>query len=91
MGEKSKENSAEKLSYEQLKAYTEQTVAQAKKLYQENIELRRIVNAKDIEYAFKCLEHAKLFSEGFIKAVVARLEELLTPEQNQEEDNNKEE
>lgn len=84
------ENKNEKLSYEQLKAYVEQMQAQAKKIYQENITLKQIINAKDIDYAFKCLDHAELFSKKFINMVINKLEELLTPDNDSQEKDFKE-
>lgn len=77
------------LSYEQLKAYVVQMETQAKKIYQENMALRQAMNSRDIEYAFRCLDHAELFSKEFINIVVKRLEELLNPERTT--DDNKEE
>lgn len=70
----------QKLSYEQLKAYTDQIREQAKRVFEENKILKQMVNSKDIEYAFRCLDHADLFSKDFIKAVVNRIEELMNPE-----------
>lgn len=78
-----------KLSYEQLKAYADQLREQAKRIFQENQVLKQAVNSRDIEYAFRCLDHAELFSKEFIQAVVKRLEELMNPERpiNKEETN----
>lgn len=91
---KSSVQEAPKLSYEQLKAYTDQLREQAKRVFQENQMLKQAINSRDIDYAFKCLDHVDLFSSDFIKQVVDRLEELLTPErpdtkeENEEEENN---
>lgn len=81
-----------KVSYEQLKAYAEQAVEQAKKLYQENQVLKQALNRANIEYslkemelAIKCLDHVDLFTPDFIKGITSRLEEVLTP--NKEEEN----
>lgn len=84
-----KEKKTQELSYEQLKAYVIQMETQAKKIYQENINLRQALNSKDIEYAFRCLDHADMFSKEFITIVVNRLEELLNP--GKEEENKEEE
>lgn len=82
-----------KLSYEQLKAYADQIREQAKRAIQENQVLKQALNSRDIEYAFRCLDHADLFSKEFIKAVVRRIEELMNPEkhENAEEENREEE
>lgn len=69
-----------KLSYEQLTAYVDQLREQARRVFQENQALKQLVNSKDIEYAFRCLDHADLFSKKFIQAVVKRLEEIINPE-----------
>lgn len=81
-----------KLSYEQLRAYADQLRGQAKRVFQENQVLKQAVNSRDIEYAFRCLDHAELFSKEFIQAVVKRLEELMNPERpvNKEETNTEE-
>lgn len=90
--QKKSNNEAQKLSYEQLKAYADQLREQAKKIFQENQILRQAVNSKDIDYAFKCLEHADLFSKKFIKDIVSRLEELMSPDKvTEEKTTNKEE
>ena len=75
-----KKEKTPELSYEQLKAYVLQMEAQAKKVYQENMTLKQIINSKDIDYAFKCLEHKELFSKPFINNLVERLEEILDPD-----------
>jgi hypothetical protein len=82
-----------KISYEELEAYAAQTVEQAKRVHQENVMLKEALdratyanNIKEIELALKCLDHAEMFSTEFIDSVVSKIEELLTPT-NQEEDN----
>lgn len=82
-----------KLSYEQLKAYADQIREQAKRAIQENQVLKQALSSRDIEYAFRCLDHADLFSKEFIKAVVRRIEELMNPEkhENAEEEDREEE
>lgn len=79
-----KEKKSQELSYEQLKAYVIQMETQAKKIYQENVNLRQAINSQDIEYAFRCLDHADKFSKDFIRVIVNRLEELLNPEREPE-------
>lgn len=82
----------QKLTYEQLVAYAQQTSEQAKKVWEENQMLKKALsetmltnNFKEIELALKCLDHAEMFSPEFIEAVVKRLEEVLTPQEQKEE------
>lgn len=90
MAEK-KEN--RKLTYEQLEAYAQQTVEQAKKIYKENQMLKQALNRanldnnfREIECALKCLDHADMFSTEFIQAIVKRLEEVLNPTRSEDEE-----
>ena len=90
-----------KLSYEELEAYAQQTINQAKSLYEENLKLKRTleearvqINYADINYAFKVLEFRQLFPEDFVTKVVNKLVVILTPSEDSEdseEDNKKEE
>jgi hypothetical protein len=80
------EKKSQKLTYEQLEAYAQQTTEQAKRVFQENQALKQAINKlnyesnlKEIEYAFRCLDHVDKFSPDFIKAVLIRLEEVLNP------------
>lgn len=85
---------APKLSYEQLEAYAVQTTEQAKKIFQENQMLKKALyenNLKEVELALKCLDHADKFSPTFIEAVIKRIEEVMYPQENKEESDNKEE
>lgn len=93
-----KETSSQKLTYEQLEAYANQTTMQAQKIYQENQalrqsleEVRRNVSLKEIELAIKCLDHADLFSDTFITSITSKLEEILTPAEEPEQPTSKEE
>ena len=94
MGEEKK---TQKLSYEQLEAYSAQTTEQAKKIYQENQMLKRALyeqSLKEIEIALKCLDHKEMFSKEFIEASVKRIEELMNPrteKPEEEEGDSKEE
>lgn len=85
------EKKSQKLSYEQLEAYASQMETQARKIYEENRLMKQALNSKDMEYAFRVLDHAELFSKDFIKVVVKRLEELLNPERNSEVETKEEE
>lgn len=82
----------EKLTYEQLEAYANQTVAQARKIYQENEtlveEIKRLRdqrNFTEITLAFKVLEHKEMFSPEFVQKITLRLEEVLTPVEKEEQ------
>lgn len=75
-----------KLTYEELEAYANQTVAQAQRIYKENQDLiqevkslRSQMNYAEINLALKALELKENFSPEFIQKVVTRLEEVLTP------------
>lgn len=75
-----------KLTYGELEAYANQTVAQAQRIYKENQDLvqevkslRSQMNYAEINLALKALELKENFSPEFIQKVVARLEEVLTP------------
>lgn len=77
----------QKLTYEQLSAYAQQTQMQAKKIWEENQMLKQALNEanltnnfKEVELALKCLDHVELFSPEFIEKIVKRLEEVLTPQ-----------
>ena len=87
-----------KLSYEELEAYAQQTINQAKSLYEENLKLKRALeetrvqmNYADINYAFKVLEFKQLFPEDFVVKVVNKLVLILTPSEDSEGVNEKEE
>lgn len=91
----SNEGKNQKLSYEQLEAYANQTAIQANRIIQENKELRKELeristqtNFAEINLAFKVLEYEKFFNPEFIEKVVKRLEIVLTPT---EEDTTKKE
>jgi hypothetical protein len=76
----------QKLTYEQLEAYAAQTTEQAKKIFHENQMLKKALyenSLREIEVAVKCLNHADKFSPEFVKAITARIEELMNP--NREE------
>lgn len=95
--EKNKQH--QKLSYEQLEAYANQTTIQANRIIKENKELveeikhlRNQTNFAEINMAFKVLEFRDCFDPSFVDKVVKRLQEVLTPEteESQEEPEKKE-
>lgn len=94
--EEKKEN--KKLSYDELAAYSAQVVERAKKIMEENNtlkqynqELRIQLNAREIDWAFKVLEYKDLFAKEFVGKVVAKLTEIMTPQETPAEEDNKEE
>lgn len=64
----------QKLSYEQLEAYTQQTIAQAERIFEENKQLKQMLQLRDMDYVFKCLAHHQLFSKEFIASLIKRIE-----------------
>jgi len=89
--EKKVRNANEKLSYEQLEAYAQQITARAQEAFKENQVLKQALakasmdnNFKEIECVLKCLDHADMFSPSFLDKVIARLEEVLTPQSEEE-------
>lgn len=75
-----------KLTYEELEAYTQQALNQAKHIQEENFKLKQLlselknhINYNDINCAFRVLDHKELFSKDFIDKVILRLETILTP------------
>lgn len=89
-----KEKINNKLSYEQLEAYAAQTTEQAKKVFQENQILKKALyenSLKEVDLAIKCLDHTDKFSKDFIKVIIKRIEEVMTPLQEEQEEENKKE
>lgn len=94
------EKKSPELTYEQLKAYAQQTTEQAKRIFAENQKLREaLVNTnfentiKGLEINLRCLDHAEKFSPEFIKMIIGRIEDTLNPpkETKEEDTDNKEE
>lgn len=86
MSGEAKNQQQKKLTYEELEAYANQTVAQAKQIYKENQVLKQEINSlrdqaryAEITLAFKVLEHKDVFSHDFVKTIINKLEEVLTP------------
>ena len=94
MEEKEKqEKQGKKLSYEQLEAYANQTVVRAQKMaedYDKLAEAYKQVMADrgiaEMNLALKCVEHRECFSKKFIDSIISRIEESLSPveEENKE-------
>ena len=84
--EKQEEKKQQEMTYEQLKSYYNATIAQSKHVLEENNALKQALRDRSTEYglseiniAMKCLDHAEMFSSEFIKALVKRIEDSLTP------------
>ena len=90
----------QKLSYEALEAYANQTTMQAQRIFKENEELvnenkklrevidemRHQANYAEINLAFKVLDHADYFDEEFVRQTAKRLQEALTPVEKEVEE-----
>lgn len=84
----------QKISYEQLEAYATQATDQAKRLFQENQMLKKAFyenSLREVEIALKCLDHANMFSNDFVTAVVTRIEEIMKPQDEVKQEEKKEE
>lgn len=84
--EEKREN--KKLSGGELEAYAAQVVERAKKIFEENNALRQYnqelkmqLNSREIDWAFRILEFRELFDKEFVEKVVARLTEIMTPQE----------
>lgn len=89
MEEKKEGTTKQKLTYEQLEAYTAQLTEQAKKIFQRNQALEKALyenSLKEVEIALKCLDHADKFSPEFIKNVTERIELVMNPNKEAKEE-----
>ena len=87
-------SNAPKLTYEQLKAYAAQTTEQAKQIFRENQMLKKALydqRLREVEIALKCLDHADKFSTAFVDSVVQRIEQIMSPQREDTEKEEKEE
>lgn len=90
-------NEEKKLSYEELEAYAQQLTAKAKSIFEENQKLKQAIeemtrhfNVEELNLVFKVLDHKDCFSKRFVNKVVKKLEEVLEPE-NKEDNKDQEE
>lgn len=89
MEEKKEGTTQQKLTYEQLEAYTAQLTEQAKKIFQRNQALEKALyenSLREVEIALKCLDHADKFSPEFIKNVTERIELVMNPNKEAKEE-----
>ena len=88
---KVKEMKNAKPTYEQLEVQYKSVFTQAERILDENEKLKKLndelirrLNSNDINFAFKVLEFRELFNQEFVKKVVNKLEEILTPDSQEE-------
>ena len=83
-----------KLTYEELEAYTSQVVAKAQELAKQNQMLQKVVyenSLREVEIALKCLDHEDMFTPEFINRLTTKIEEVMLPkEDNSNTEENKE-
>lgn len=84
------------LNHQQLKQAYDQAMQNGKKLFEENQQMRAMLqqitmdqSLKQIEAVFACMDREKFFSKEFFKRAAKRVEEYLAPEETEEpkEDN----
>lgn len=83
-----------KLSYEELQAYANNMAQQAEAMKQEIVKLRGIcanLNKetfyKELHFAFEVVKNSDKFSEAFVRRIVERIEQTMTPQEQEETDN----
>ena len=94
---KIKTQKTEKLTYEQLEAAANQISEQARALYNENMALKKRVEAltmndvfAQLELRFKVLNYSKLFPEEFVVRVIKEIVDTMTPEKEETKETPKE-
>lgn len=106
MEEKNKDNQKEvkkqvkKISYEELETVAKQFAAQLDAAVKENNQLRLTVQKlqlgnmyTELEFKFKVLQNAEMFSSEFVELCVKSIEDIMTPEAEEtiEEEEDKDE
>ncbi len=83
-----------KLSYEELQAYANNMAQQAEAMKKEIVKLRNIcanLNKetfyKELHFAFEVVKNSDKFSEDFVRKIVDRIEQTMTPQEQEETDN----
>lgn len=86
-----------KLSYEELQAYANNMTQQAEAMSNEIVKLRGIcanLNKeafyRELHFAFEVIKNADKFSKDFVKGIIEKIEQTMTPTEEQEESDNKE-
>lgn len=83
-----------KLSYEELQAYANSMAQQAEAMKNEIIKLRNVcanLNKetfyKEMHFAFEVVKNPDKFSEPFVKMIVERIEQTMSPQVQEDTDN----
>lgn len=79
------ETRPEKVDYDTLKALNAQLGEQAKQLYYKLQEANMYNTFKRLDYLFKVVENAKVFSEEFVNNCVSEIENTITIPEDTEE------
>lgn len=90
---KNEETKKEKLSYEELETVTKQFAAQLEAASRENSQLKKAVQTlqvsnlyTELEFRFKVLQNADMFSTDFVEQCVKVIEETMTPQEDVQAD-----
>lgn len=82
-----------KLSYEELETAARQISAQLDALARENNQLRIALQKAqlgnlytELEFKFKVVQNAEMFSSEFVERCIKSIEEIMTPEPEEEKD-----
>ena len=87
-----------KLTYEQLEEAARQISQQAEAIFKENQQLKAALQQasvanlyRELDFRFKVLENADMFSSKFLDMCIKNIEETMTPKPEEKEENGEEE
>lgn len=87
-----------KLTYEQLEEAARQISQQAEAIFKENQQLKNALQQasvanlyRELDFRFKVLENADMFSTKFLDMCIRNIEETMTPKPEEKEENGEEE
>lgn len=87
-----------KLTYEQLEEAARQISQQAEAIFKENQQLKAALQQasvanlyRELDFRFKVLENADMFSSKFLDMCIRNIEDTMTPKPEEKEDNGEEE
>ena len=80
------QNEPKKLSYEELEKIALNLQEQCQKLYAQNQEMQVGMMFKRLDYLFKVLKYYSLLETNFVKKCAKEIQELLTVENNNNEE-----
>lgn len=96
--DKKEEKKSTKLTYEQLEEAARQISQQAESIFKENQQLKAALQQaslnnlyRELDFRFKVLDNADMFSSKFLDMCIRNIEDTMTPKENTEEDGTKEE